>query len=441
MSRSVGADAVRQPLVDRAWYYTQLLDYEAKAINTSVKNTEQNSDAELPRVKVSLNAIERRIVAALAGIYATRMLGLFLLLPVLAIYASQLPEASPRLVGLAMGAYGLTQALLQIPFGRWSDRYGRRPVIAAGLLLFLLGSVVGALSESLWMIVLARALQGAGAMSAAVTALLADFTREVVRTRAMAFIGISIGASFVVSLIAAPILEAVVGVPGIFWLMALLAILGLALLKFAVPASGEQTVDPAATRIPTWRVAQLPALRAYFVGVFALHFILTATFLSVPLVLLHRLGIAEADHWQIYLGVFLASFIGTVPLILAAERVRRPQRVVAAGVLVAAVAQAVMAESFSHSWPVLVAFTVFFAVFNFLEARLPAGLSKAAPAPDRGAAMGVFATCQFLGAACGGVLGGQLLQHFGEAGVFWGSAVVALSWAAVAATAPDEYNH
>ncbi|MGC3982139.1 MAG: MFS transporter [Steroidobacteraceae bacterium] len=382
--------------------------------------------------------MERRIVAALAGIYATRMLGLFLLLPVLAIYASQLPDANSRLIGLAMGAYGLTQALLQIPFGRWSDRYGRRPVIAIGLLLFLVGSIVGALAHSLWMIVLARALQGAGAMSAAVTALLADFTRETVRTRAMAFIGISIGASFVISLITAPVLEALVGVPGIFWVMALLAILGLALLRFAVPARGEQVIDPAAARIPTLRVAALPALRSYFVGVFALHFILTATFLSVPLVLLNQLGISEAQHWKIYLSVFLASFLGTVPLILAAERVAQPQRIVAVGVLVGALAQAALALYFTHAWPVFIAFTLFFAVFNFLEARLPAGLSKAAPAADRGAAMGVFATCQFLGAAAGGVLGGQLLARFGVAGVFWGSALVALIWAVVAAAAPAE---
>jgi len=397
-----------------------------------------SSDANLPRVKPSLNSVERRIVAALAGIYATRMLGLFLLLPVLAIYASQLPDASPRLIGVAMGAYGLTQALLQIPFGRWSDRYGRRPVIAVGLLLFLIGSLVGAFAHTLWMIILARSLQGAGAMSAAVTALLADFTREVVRTRAMAFIGISIGASFVVSLIAAPVLEAIVGVPGIFWVMALLAVMGLALLRFAVPAKGEQPLDPAAARIPTLRVAALPTLRAYFIGVFALHFILTATFLSVPLVLINRLGIAEAHHWKIYLCVFIASFAGTVPLILAAERAARPQRIIAIGVLIAATTQAVMAESFTHNWPVFIAFTVFFAVFNFLEARLPAGLSKSAPAADRGAAMGVFATCQFLGAACGGVIGGQLLQRFGEGGVFWGSALVALIWATATALAPAE---
>lgn len=388
-------------------------------------------------VKAALSGVERRIVAALAGIYATRMLGLFLLLPVLSIYASQLPDASPRLVGVAMGAYGLTQALFQIPFGRWSDRYGRRPAITLGLLLFLVGSVVGALSRSLWMIVLARSLQGAGAMSAAVTALLADSTREVVRTRAMAFIGISIGASFVLSLIAAPLLEALMGVPGIFWMMALLAVVGLALLQFAVPEEGRQPTDPAAARIPTLRVAALPQLRSYFVGVFALHFILTGSFLSVPLVLLRDLGIPEFDHWKIYLCVFLSSFVGTVPLILAAERVTRPQRIVAVAVLIAAIVEVAMAVFHTQYWPLLGAFTVFFAVFNFLEARLPAGLSNAAPATDRGAAMGVFATFQFLGAACGGMLGGQLLQQFGISGVFWGCALVALGWALVAATTEE----
>ncbi len=359
------------------------------------------------------------------------MLGLFLLLPVLSIYASQMPGATPTLIGLAMGAYGLTQALLQMPFGRWSDRYGRRPIIIFGLILFLLGSIVGALAESLWMIIFARCLQGAGAISAAVTALLADFTREAVRTRAMAFIGMSIGASFVVSLIAAPLLEAIIGVSGIFWVMAGLALLGILLLKVAVPVEGGQTSDPSATRIPTLRVAALPALRSYFVGVFALHFILTATFLSVPLVLLHSLGITEAAHWKVYLGVFLVSFLGTVPLILAAERARRPHWIVALAVAASALAQAVLAISYAEQWPVFIAFTLFFAAFNFLEARLPAGLSKAAPVTDRGAAMGVFATCQFLGAACGGMLGGQLLKFFGLGGVFWGSALVALAWAGV----------
>lgn len=407
----------------------------ANAINLQVEPDLAQSRAASS--KVSLNAVERRAVLALAGIYSTRMLGLFLLLPVLSIYATQLPDSSPRLVGLAMGAYGLTQALFQIPFGRWSDRYGRRPVINLGLLLFLIGSVTGALARSLWWVVLARSLQGAGAMSAAVTAMLADSTREAVRTRAMAFIGISIGVSFVVSLIAAPLLEAVVGVPGIFWFMAMLAMLGLAVMQFAVPDEGQQPVDPSAARIPTLRVAMLPTLRPYFVGVFALHFILTATFLSVPLVLLHSLQIPEATHWKIYLWVFLASFVGMVPLILAAERTSQPTRVLVLAVFAAAVAEVTMALAQSQLWPMLGAFTLFFAAFNFLEARIPAGLTGAAPAADRGAALGVFATCQFLGAAGGGVIGGQLLQRFGVVGVFWGCATLAVLWAVMAALAPE----
>lgn len=377
-----------------------------------------------------MSATERRVVGALAGIYTTRMLGLFLLLPVLSIYASRMPDASPRLIGLTMGAYGLMQALFQIPFGRWSDRYGRRPLIIVGLCLFLLGSVVGALSTSLKMVLVARALQGAGAMSAAVTALLADFTREAVRTRAMAFIGISIGASFVVSLIAAPLLEAVIGVAGIFWVMAGLALLALGLLKVLVPQEDEAEAKArAGDRQPTWRVAALPELRSFYVGVFALHFVLTATFLAVPLLLLNGLNIAEAQHWKIYLSVFLASFAGTVPLVLFAERAARPSWVVALAVLTAAAAQFALARVGTQAWPVYVAFALFFAAFNFLEARLPAALSKRAPAADRGAALGVFATCQFLGSACGGALGGTLLGAFGLAGVFYASAVVALVWA------------
>lgn len=377
------------------------------------------------------------MVGALAAIYATRMLGLFLLLPVLAIYASGMPGATPTMVGVAMGAYGMAQALLQIPFGRWSDRFGRRPLIVIGLVLFFAGSVVGALGKSLLVIILARSLQGAGAMSAAVTALLADFTREAVRTRAMAFIGISIGASFVVSLIAAPVLEALIGVSGIFWLMALLAVMGLVLLRFAVPRHGELEHPVGAQRASLQHITLLVALRPYFVGVFSLHFILTATFLSVPFVLLHRLNIAEVQHWKVYLGVFLSSFIGTVPLILAAERVARPQRIVVLAILVAALAQATMALQHGIAWLVFTAFALFFAGFNFLEARMPAGLSRLVAAQDRGTAMGVFATCQFLGAAGGGMIGGVALAHFGVTGVFWASSLMALMWAAVVIGAPE----
>lgn len=377
------------------------------------------------------------MIAALAGIYATRMLGLFLLLPVLAIYASQLPGATPSLAGLTMGAYGLTQAIFQIPYGRLSDRYGRRPLIFIGLLLFLGGSILGALAHSLPMVMLARAVQGAGAMSAAVTALLADYTREIVRTRAMAFIGISIGASFVLSLIFAPVLEALIGVPGIFWVMALLAFGGMLLLKWIAPADVVSERRKISNGSSLWKVALLRPLRAYFVGVFVLHFVLSATFLSVPLVLLKTLGIAEADHWKIYLGVFVLSFAGTVPLILSTERSAGRDRITVLAIVIAGLAQAALAMIYTHLWPLLIAFTAFFAVFNFLEARLPATLSKAVTADVRGAALGVFALCQSLGAASGPAIGGRLVERFGFVGVFWASAAAALLWAFVAARADN----
>ena len=375
---------------------------------------------------------EIRVVVALAAIYMTRMLGLFLLLPVLAIYASGLPGGTPARIGLAMGAYGLTNALLQIPFGRWSDRYGRRPIIFAGLGIFCLGSVVGAFAHNLPTLILARAIQGAGAMSAAVSALVADHTRDEVRTRAMAVIGISIGSSFIISLVLGPVLEAAVGVTGIFWLMAGLALGGITLLGIAVPGAGSVAVSASTQRVSLWTISALPTLRPYFAGVFALHFVLTATFLSVPLVLLHDLGIAEPSHWKVYLGVFLFSLVGTVPLILGIERSRRPNVVFVGAILIAAAAQATLAVDHRVLSAVLAAFTVFFAVFNFLEARLPAQLSKVAPSGDRGGALGVFATFQFLGSAFGGAIGGQLQQHWGVAGVFWGSAVVATLWAVIA---------
>jgi MFS family permease len=383
-------------------------------------------------VRPALSGTEIRVVAALAAIYMTRMLGLFLLLPVLAIYASGLPGGTPALIGLAMGAYGLTNALLQIPFGRWSDRYGRRPIIFAGLAIFCLGSVVGAFAHSVPMLILARAIQGAGAMSAAVSALVADHTRDEVRTRAMAVIGISIGSSFIISLVLGPVLEAAINVTGIFWIMAALALAGMALLSVAVPSTCPTTPNTKTQRAPLLTIAALPVLRPYFAGVFALHFVLTATFLSVPLVLLRNLGIAESAHWKVYLGVFLFSLTGTVPLILGVERSRRPNAVFVGAILIAAAAQAALALDHRLLIAVLAAFTVFFAAFNFLEARLPAQLSKAAPAADRGGALGVFATCQFLGAAFGGAIGGQLQQHWGVSGVFWGSAAVAVLWAVVA---------
>jgi predicted MFS family arabinose efflux permease len=397
--------------------------FEAKPIRT------RNSHA-----KPALSPQERRSVGALAAIYATRMLGLFLLLPVLALHARELPDYTPVLLGFAMGAYGLTQALLQIPFGRWSDRFGRKPVIAVGLALFAAGSLIGALAQSVVMLAVARCVQGAGAVSAAVSALLADLTRPEVRTRAMAIIGASIGLSFVLALVLAPVLDAAIGVPGIFTLMLVMAIGGLALLGFAVPAEPPRSGgDESRSLAGLLELARRPALMPLYAGVFALHFIMTATFLSVPQALVTDLGIDSAGHWKVYLGVFVASLAGTIPLILATERTGRGPALFVLAILAVAAAQALLGFDHRHLLTVLGGLTLFFAGFNYLEARLPAQLTLAAPGHERGAALGIFATAQFFGAFLGGALGGVLLGRFGLAGVFWGSAVVALGWAAVAA--------
>jgi MFS family permease len=367
------------------------------------------------------------------------MFGLFLMLPVLALYAHGMADYSPELLGLAMGAYGLTQALLQIPFGRWSDRYGRKPLIIVGLALFAAGSVLGAVADSLVALTVARALQGAGAVSAAVTALLADLTRPEVRTRAMALIGISIGLSFVLSLVFAPVLDATVGVPGIFIAMLLMALAGIALIVFAVPAEPARSGSDAPPLSRLYELTVRPALLRLHVGMFAMHFMITATFLAVPSVLVDDLGLAAAGHWKVYLAVFVASIAGMVPLVLATERTRRGPLLLVLGILLAAVSQAMLGGAHGHFWVVMAALTLFFAAFNYLEARLPALLTLAAPGGERGAALGIFATAQFLGAFAGGTVGGLLLGRYGLPGVFWGAAAVAGLWALVAAsgTTPD----
>jgi MFS family permease len=381
-----------------------------------------------------MNSLERRSVGALAAIYASRMLGMFLLLPVLALYARTLRDYRPELLGLAMGAYGLTQALLQIPFGRWSDRYGRKPLITLGLLFYAIGSVIGMFAHSVALLALARGVQGAGAVSASVTALLADLTRDEVRRRAMAVIGISIGLSFVLALIAAPALDAAIGVPGIFGVMLAMALLGLALLYLAVPAEPVRHGGAEGRELSGMlEILGRPQLRPLYAGMFALHAIMTATFLSVPQVLQDNLGIAAADHWKVYLGVFAVSIAGTIPLVLKSERGGLGRTMLVLAVALTGVAQAILGLDHVHVWVVLAALTLFFAVFNYLEAQLPALLTRAAPAADRGAALGVFATSQFLGAFFGGAVGGLLLRHFGIGGVFWGSATMALAWATLAA--------
>ncbi len=386
---------------------------------------------------------ERRTALGLAGVYGFRMLGLFLILPVFALFAEDLPGATPFLTGLAIGIYGLTQAMLQIPFGLVSDRIGRKPVILGGLALFAIGSVVAANATEIHWIIVGRALQGSGAVAAAIMALAADLTREEQRTKVMATIGMTIGASFMLAMIVGPALNAWVGVPGIFWVTAGLAVLGMAMIAWVVPTPLRSTVHRDAEPVPAMfrRVLSNLELLRLDLGIFSLHLILTSLFLAVPLVL-RDVGVAPADHALVYLPIMLIAIVGMVPFVIMAEKKGRMKGVFLGAVGTLGLAQLLLWR-FGHSfWPLVLGVAVFFVAFNLLEAILPSLVSKTAPADAKGTAMGVYSTSQFAGAFVGGALGGWVHQHEGVMAVFLFGAVAALIWllAALGMRQPGRYS-
>jgi len=376
---------------------------------------------------------ERRSAVALAGIFALRMLGLFLILPVFALHAKQMPDATPLLTGIAIGAYGLTQALLQIPAGMLSDRIGRKPVIFAGLVLFAMGSIVAATAEGILGIIVGRAVQGSGAIAAAVMALTADLTREEVRTRAMAGIGMSIGAAFAVALVLGPAISHWVGLEGLFWFSAWLAGGGILILALFVPSPAHSSVHRDAEAVPgQFRgvLANRDLLRLDY-GVLTLHMVMTALFLAVPLTLKAD-GLAAGHHWWVYLPVLVLSVVAMVPFIIQAEGKGRMRPVFLGAVLTLVVALLGLYGFHARMITIALALFLFFTAFNLLEAALPSLVAKTAPAAAKGTAMGVYSTSQFTGAFLGGVLGGWVHQHFGEGGVFLFGAGAALVWFLVA---------
>ena len=374
---------------------------------------------------------ELRAGASLAAIFGLRMLGLFLILPVFAVHAPHYAGGGNLiLVGVALGAYGLTQAILQIPFGVASDRWGRKPVISVGLVIFAAGSFLAAGAQDIWTAIAGRALQGAGAISSVVVALAADLTGEGQRTKVMAMIGSMIGLSFALSLVAAPALYRVIGMAGLFSLVGVLSLLAIWVVAAIVPEAPAPA--RAAAGAGGLAAALQPELLRLNFGIFALHMVQMAMFVVVPPLLVEA-GLALTEHWQLYLPVVLASFALMLPPVLYADRRNRPKPVLIGSVaLLAAVMTALAALGPSLAMMALLLFA-FFVAFNVLEALLPSLVSRLAPAAARGAAIGVYNTAQTLGLFFGGLGGGWIASRFGASAVFGACALLGLAWLAVSA--------
>ena len=384
----------------------------------------------------ALTAHEVRATVALAGVFAMRLLGLFMIYPVFEAYARHLQGATPLMIGVTLGAYGLTQGLFQIPFGLLSDRIGRKTVISIGLVLFGIGSVIAALSTSITGVLVGRILQGLGAVGSVVLAMVADYTRDDVRTKAMAIVGMTIGLSFLVAIGVGPVLDGLFGVPGIFWLTAGLAIVGIAI-TYSLPAAPAHVV-------PHRDTEAVPALFARIVGngellrldvaVFALHAILTASFLAVPPLIASTLHVAADRNWQVYVPVLLASVVLMIPAIIVAEKGDRMKETFIAAVVIIGGSQVALAVAGTQPIVCIAALVLFFAGFNVMEAMLPSLVTKIAPAGAKGTATGIFSTAQFLGIFFGGALGGWTFGWAGATGVFELAIGIAVVWLAVAAT-------
>ncbi len=376
-----------------------------------------------------MSATELRAIVSLASLYAFRMLGLFMLLPVLSLYAAEYDYSTPVLVGLALGIYGLGQAALQVPLGMLSDRIGRKPVIISGLLLFIAGGVVAAGADTIFGVIVGRLLQGTGAIASTLTALLADLTREQHRTKAMAVIGMSIGVSFAAAMVIGPLMASWLGVSGLFLCTSVLAGLGVFITLFLVPNPDAQRVDADSQSLSGMlaRCLNDRNLMRLNLGIFSLHAILMAIFIAVPGILEEQ-GLSRDAHWQVYLPMMVVAFVAMVPFIIIAETKNKMREVFLLGIatiVLALLAAACWGQLFT---PLLIIITLFFVAFNLMEASLPSLVSKTVYAGGKGTAMGVYSTFQFFGAFCGGAIGGGLFGRWGASAVFAGAAILAGAW-------------
>lgn len=380
----------------------------------------------------ALNPIEKRTAISLSFVFALRMLGLFMIMPVFAIYGQDLVGYSPLWVGFAIGAYGLTQALLQIPAGMLSDKFGRRPIIFGGLIIFALGSLVAAYSDSVYGVTAGRALQGAGAIASAILALAADVTREEQRSKAMGMIGISIGIAFAVAMVAGPVLAPLIGLQGLFFITAVGALSGIAIVHFMVPHVISKAPRGETVAIPErlFGLAKNPQLLRLDLGIFILHLTLTAMFVVLPLQLIDMQLSAET-HWYLYLPALLISFLLIIPMLIIATKKNKNRQFYLFSILLMAGSLLMMGLTSQSLILMCLSVLLYFTAFNFLEASLPAFISMLSPADAKGSAMGIYSTYQFLGAFCGGIVGGLSYKLVGSSGLFFCLAGLMLIWFAL----------
>lgn len=376
----------------------------------------------------SYTPAERDAVFSLAGIFSLRMVGLFMILPVFSVYGARLEGATPLLVGLAVGAYGLAQLMLQIPFGLLADRHDRRRLIVIGLLLFILGGLVAAASSTIWGVILGRFLQGAGAISAVVMALLSDLVREQNRTKAMATVGMSIGISFALAFVIGPLLADALGLSGLFGATAVMGALALVVCLWRVPrvAHAQRQLPPHYGN-HLLQMLRHPELMRLNVGIFSLHLVMTACFVALP-PLLVAAGLPASRHGWLYLPVMLLAFVALVPAVIVAEKHRRMREVYLVAIVLLAAAMLALAFAHGGMTGLVLAVALFFFAFNLLEALLPSLVSKISPAGGKGTAMGIYSTSQFLGAFLGGILGGALQGLHSITALFLALAGIVVVW-------------
>lgn len=381
-----------------------------------------------------MTPLERRAVTSLASIMSLRMIGLFMVVPLFSLYAHQLVGATPLLIGMALGIYGLSQALLQIPFGMLSDRIGRRKIITLGLVFFALGSLIAACSHTIWGLFIGRALQGAGAIGSTLLAMIADLTRPAQRTKAMAISGMAIGFSFMMGMMIGPLLTTWHGVPGLFLITCLFSLLGILLLFVWVPTPEKVTFHPE-TEPDThnfWSILKLPILRQLNAGIFILHIIFTASFIVIPISLQQTAGLAEKQQWLFYLPGILAAFAISIPLIGLAEKKHAIKTFFIAAIIVLGLGEGLF-WLFSKSILISgMALLLFFAGFSLLEAFLPSLVSRTTPPQRKGTALGMYSCAQFLGIFAGGAAGGWLYGQFGLISVYLFCVILTLLWVMIA---------